>query len=217
MNVMTAEAVGLPFGRPLTRADLAGIPGAGRRYELIDGSLFVTPHGDPLTRADLEAAPDDGHRYELIDGSLIVTPAPGHSHQRSVGRLYLLLVQHLPDELDVVFAPFDVVLAEHSIVQPDLLVAPADSFTEAELAEAPLLAVEVLSPSTRLIDLNLKRSRYEEAGCASYWVIDPHEPSIIAWELRDGTYEVAGQASGEESVTLTKPFPVTITPSRLLD
>ena len=33
----------LPFGQPLTRADLEAMPDDGHRYELLDGSLVVTP------------------------------------------------------------------------------------------------------------------------------------------------------------------------------
>jgi len=36
---------------------------------------------------------------------------------------------------------------------------------------APLLAVVILSPSTRLVALSLKPARYERAGVASYWVV----------------------------------------------
>jgi len=106
----------------------------------------------PLTRADLEDTPDDGHRYELIDGVLIVSPGPDLPHQDVVGNLHLLLRAACPPELKVVLAPFDVVLAEDTVLEPDLLVAPRSHFTRRELSGAPLLAVEVLSPSTRRFD-----------------------------------------------------------------
>ncbi len=48
------------------------------------------------------------------------------------------------------------------------------------------LAVEVLSPSTRRQDLLLKRSKYEEAGVARCWIVDPDEPSILALDLIAG-------------------------------
>lgn len=108
-------------------------------------------------------------------------------------------------------------LAAGTIVQPDLIVTRRSDVIERGIAVGPLLAVEILSPSTRLIDFNLKRSRYEEAGCASYWVIDPAKPSILAWQLQDGAYVEVGRASGEESMSLTQPFPVTVVPARLLD
>lgn len=81
----------------------------------------------------------------------------------------------------------------------------------------PDLAVEVLSPSTRRFDLVLKRSRYEAAGCSSYWVYDPDEPSVVAWELTGGRYEEVGRTEGDEELSLTRPYPVTLNPARLTD
>jgi hypothetical protein len=62
----------------------------------------------------------------------------------------------------------------------------------------------------------LKRSRFEAAGCPSYWVVDPGEPSITAWDLRDGAYVEVGRATGDGELTLTLPFPVTVRPSTLV-
>ncbi|MFC7621025.1 Uma2 family endonuclease [Microlunatus sp. GCM10028923] len=175
------------------------------------------PYGRALTRDDLAAMPDDGHRYELIDGTLIVTPAPNFGHQSTSGALYLVLRMACPTEYQVLYAPFDVAISEKTVLQPDLLVARRSDFSARDLPKAPLLAVEILSPSTRHIDLGLKRSRYEAAGCPSYWVIDPAVPSIMAWELTDGRYELAGEAKGEEPLRLSSPYPVEIVPARLLD
>jgi Uma2 family endonuclease len=115
----------------------------------------------------------------------------------------------------LLFAPFDVALAEDSVLQPDLLVARRSSFSAKDLQGAPLLAVEVLSPSTRRIDLHLKRARYEAAGCPSYWVFDADAHSVTAWDLRDGKYVEVAHATGDEEVTLELPYPVTICPGDL--
>ncbi len=74
----------------------------------------------------------------------------------------------------------------------------------------------MLSPSTRHIDLGLKRSRYEAAGCPSYWVIDPGVPSVRAWELRGTDYVEAGHVRGAEPLALTQPFAVTLVAEDLL-
>jgi Uma2 family endonuclease len=181
------------------------------------GTVTTLPRGRAITRADLDAMPDDGHRYELIDGTLVVTPAPSYRHQTVVGGLHLLLATACPSELRVLMAPFDVALAQDSILQPDLLVARRSAFTPRDLPGSPLLAVEVLCPSTSRVDLTLKRSRYEAAGCPSYWVVDPDEPALTAWELRDGEYVEVGHASGAEQYTATMPYDVVISPARLLD
>ncbi|GAA1687770.1 Uma2 family endonuclease [Kribbella yunnanensis] len=170
----------------------------------------------PVTRADLDQMPDDGHRYELIDGILLVSPAPTIRHQIVASNLNDVLKQACPPELLVLFAPVDVVLAADTVLQPDLVVASRDAFTDRDLPMAPLLAVEVLSPSTRRVDLMLKWSRLEAAGCACYWAVDPDTPSLIAWELRDGVFAQVAKVSGDESVRLTAPYEVTIVPANLI-
>ncbi|TDD65133.1 Uma2 family endonuclease [Jiangella aurantiaca] len=170
----------------------------------------------PITRAELDAMPDDGRRHELLDGVLLVTPAPAPMHQVAVTRLLLMLDRACPTGLEVLPAPLDVALSDDTVLEPDVLVARFEDFTERDLPKAPLLAVEVLSPSTRRYDLLLKRSRYEAAGTPSYWVVDPDEPSITAWELREGVYAEAGRATGDEALELTLPYPVRIVPADLV-
>lgn len=182
-----------------------------------DASSFL-PYGRALTRADLEAMPsDDGHRYELIDGVLIVSPSPRHLHQRVAARLHLILHAAAANELEVLFAPFDVVLANDTVIQPDLIAAPMSDFTERDLPTAPLLAVEVLSPSTRGVDLMLKRERLQRAGCPHYWLVDPDEPSVTALALYDGAYRETAHAAADETFCVTAPFPVSFTPTSLVD
>ncbi|WP_454301594.1 Uma2 family endonuclease [Salana multivorans] len=181
----------------------------------IEAPTFL-PRGRSLTRADLAALPDDGHRYELVDGVLVVTPAPRIQHQEVAGNLYAVLRAATPGDLKLLFAPVDVVLADDTVIQPDLLVAPRTAFTEIDLPAPPLLAVEVLSPSTRGIDLLLKRERLQRAGCRHYWVVDPAVPSIVAWHLVDGAYEEMARASGVEQFVVAAPFAVSLTPVSLL-
>jgi len=169
----------------------------------------------PLTRDDLDRMPDDGHRYELIDGVLLVTPAPSWRHQTVSAGIYRTLFDACPPDLQVLFAPFDVVLAQDTIVQPDLLVARRGDFTEHDLPGPPLLAVEVLSPSTRRFDLMLKWSRYEAAGCQAYSVVDPDTPSLIVWEMHDGAYAQVAKVTGEQEARLTSPYDVTVVPANL--
>lgn len=207
----------LPRGRPFVVSDLEAMPDDGRRYELIDGTLIVS--GAPFSVADLEAVPsDDGHRYELIDGTLIVSPAPAWIHQRVVLQLARLLGDRQPSgDFEVLVAPFDVKLADDTVIQPDVLVARYSDMSNKWLAAAPLLAVEVLSPSSRRIDLGRKRPRLERARCPSYWVVDPDVPSLVAWELRDGAYVEVANVRGAETFHARLPYPVDVTPRALVE
>lgn len=180
------------------------------------GLVMTLPRSRPLTCADLEAVPDDGHRYELVDGTLIVSPAPSPLHQRAVGRLFRVLDNGRPAHLEVLMAPLDVYLAEDTLIQPDLVVARRSDLTEHNLPAAPVLAVEVLSPSTRGIDLLLKRELLQRAGCPSYWVVDPDEPSLLALNLKDGIYAQAGFVTGDEVFQTGTPFDVSVTPDLLI-
>ena len=180
-------------------------------------SVTTLPFGRPLTRADLEDLPDDGHRYELIDGVLIVSPSPRFAHQDVVAHLHLLLAKDCPADLKVLFAPFAVALADDTEVQPDLLVAPRAQFTDKELPGPPLLAVEVLSPSTRRVDLLLKRDRLQAAGVPSYWLVDPDGPAITVLELVDGAYVEVAHAAGDEVCSVERPYPLTVVPALLRD
>jgi Uma2 family endonuclease len=180
------------------------------------GTMTTLPRSRPLTRGDLDTRPDDGHRYELIDGVLVVSPAPSFRHQTAVGRLWQALERERPADVRVLVAPFDVVLADDTVLQPDVLVARRADITDRDLAGPPLLAVEVLSPSTRRFDLMLKWSRYESAGCGSYWVVDPDEPALTAWDLIDGRYVETAHVTGTQPYDATLPFPVRVVPDDLV-
>jgi len=186
-------------------------------------AMTTTPTGLPFGRAltadDLELIPDDGHRYELLDGSLLVTPAPVWAHQQMQGAVFVLLWNACPAEIRVLGAPFAVRLTPETELQPDVLAARYADLTPENLPVAPLLAVEVRSPSTALIDLNLKKAAYERHGVASYWILDPdpEKPSLTVFELgEDGRYVEAAHVMGEESFTAERPFPVVVTPSELV-
>ena len=179
-------------------------------------SVTVLPRSRPLTSDDLALLPDDGHRYELVDGTLVVSPAPSVEHQRVIGNLYLLLRSTCPPDLEVFLGPIDVVLAEDTVMQPDLLVVRRSDLTSSKnIPAVPVLAVEVASPSTRLVDRTLKRARLEAAGCPHFWIVDPLFPAVTAWRLVDGAYEEVLDAGGDERVTLDAPYPLDFTPESL--
>ncbi|MGH3936974.1 MAG: Uma2 family endonuclease [Pseudonocardiaceae bacterium] len=179
-------------------------------------SMSVTA-STPFTVHDLERMPDDGRRYELIDGELLVSPAPGLRHQTIAYQLHRLLDDACPDDLYVIAAPFAVQTDLSNEVQPDVLVARFDQLTDKNLPAAPVLAVEVLSPSGRLIDLNLKRAHYQRMGTPSYWVLDPDVPDLLVLELdASGQYEEVARIVGGEIFEAHRPFPVRVVPTELL-
>ena len=160
-----------------------------------------------LTYADYCLTPDD-ERYELLDGELIVAPAPNSAHQRADAKLGWRLAQFVEKRGlgQVFFAPYDVVLSETDVVQPDLLFISNERtyiITPANARGAPDLVVEILSPSTAERDRTFKRALYARYGVSEYWLVDPDARTVTVLLLDAGAFaEVARYGAGQ---TLTSP------------
>ncbi len=186
----------------------------------LEAELRWAPRG-PVTVADLFDMPDEpdearpAPRYELIDGMLIAMAPADLRHAYLASRLWQLLNDAAPPGLWALQGPAGAVIDDITWVEPDVFVTPRvpDRYFEG----VPLLAAEVLSPSNRLYDLTTKFSSYERAGVPSYWIVDPGEPRLVAWELREGRYVEMADVAGGRAWTATAPFEVTIRPSDLLD
>jgi Uma2 family endonuclease len=134
-----------------------------------------------------------------------------------VGELFHLLRSAQLQPFRALVAPFDVRPTNRRSFQPDVLVVRADEVSERGIATPPALAVEVLSPGTRSVDLLLKRGVYEESAVPSYWLVDPLEPSVTVLELDpDGRCQQVAVARGDERLRLDRPFPVELTPAALV-
>jgi Uma2 family endonuclease len=134
------------------------------------------------TVADLEHFPDDGQRYELLDGHLLVTPSPGMDHQTVAYRLVLALggaVEGRPG-LRIV-GPGVVVREPGTQLQPDVMVFRATGPLTASWKEIEevWLAVEVLSPSSRIYDREFKRDAYLALGVDEVWLVDMKERAVL--------------------------------------
>ncbi len=141
------------------------------------------------TVADVHALPEDGNRYELIGGELHVSPPPMPRHQVVVTRLQGLLWNYLRQagRADTLFAvPGDISWDDETLVQPDMFVVAPEELTNSWTTyRTLLLAVEVLSPSSRRRDRIEKRRLYQAHRVATYWVVD-HEAGVVEiWEPGD--------------------------------
>jgi Uma2 family endonuclease len=164
-----------------------------------------------LTYRDYAALPDDGRRYQVLDGELFVTAAPGTRHQIILMRLSAQLHAHVTTNgLGLVLpAPADVILADTSIVQPDILFVASDRqgiVSVRGIEGPPTLGVEILSPSTTLVDRGRKRELYARFGMPFYWIADDEAQAIEMWRLTGGTYELLTHPSGARMIA-AEPFP----------
>ncbi len=127
---------------------------------------------------DYLAFPEDGNRHEILDGVHYVSPPPLDRHQRTLANLTFLFEVFLRRTRlgEVRFAPSEVRLADHDIVEPDLyivLVRSLAGFHRRGFRAIPDLIVEVLSPGNAKHDLVVKLGRYEALGVPEYWIVDP--------------------------------------------
>ena len=140
-----------------------------------------------LSYDDYLLFPDDGKRHEILGGEHFVTAAPFIRHQRLARRLVYHLETFLREHPlgELFFAPTDVLLSPHDIVQPDLFFISNERssiLTEANVQGAPDLVIEILSSSTRRLDEVLKRRAYEQFGAREYWICDPTRKTAQVWE-----------------------------------
>jgi Uma2 family endonuclease len=154
----------------LTYADYAALPDDGKRYEILDGELFVTP------------SPSSQHQIILAN---LVEVLGGYVRQHRIGK--------------VLFAPLDVIFADSSIAQPDAIYLDAASMpliSRRGIEGGPPLVVEVLSPSTTRTDRSVKFSLYARYGVEFYWIVDPDARVLEAYRRAGEGYVLAMTASG---------------------
>ena len=164
-----------------------------------------------LTYEDYERFPVDGKRHELIDGDHHVTPAPSRKHQYVSGWLQARLFSFVGERRlgHVYSAPFDVVLSEADVVQPDLLFVSNERkprLTERNLQGAPDLVIEISSESTRRTDETTKRKLYERFGVREYWVVDPVLETVRVYRRAAGGFASAVELSAEAADRLESPL-----------
>ena len=193
----------------------AGGAGGAAADREANGSAPGTPNRVSY-REFLELTENSEQRYELIDGVVYMLAAPVFRHQKTLGLLYLLLVDFIGDSdtCTPVLAPFDIRLVREpvrrkrepdeddlNVVQPDLVVIcdyRKDLNEKDQYWGVPDLAIEILSPSSRSKDSIKKVDLYMESGIKECWIVDPVNRSVTVhafqdFELLDSRIALKGQ------------------------
>ncbi len=169
----------------VTYDEYAAMPDDGRRYELIDGELLVTP------------SPSWSH--QRVVGALFAILRQ-HVRARQLG--------------EVVVSPFDVILTPKNAPQPDIVFVARereDRVSERGVEGAPTLVVEVLSPSRPALDLVKKRKLYFDNSIPHYWIADPEKRSLEGLVRGSRDYTTEARFDGDGTAVLS-PFPDLVIP-----
>lgn len=176
-----------------TYQDYAALPDDGKRYEIHDGELSVTPAPSLLHQFVL------GKLFKALDD---------HVTERSLGVVML--------------SPLDVILSdvpgETTILQPDIVYVDNRHFEALHMRGvegAPTLAVEIHSPSTVVIDRTRKRELYARYGVAYLWFVHLDTRELEAHVLELAEYRLAARVSGTEPVDLPPFTDLGLVPSSL--
>ncbi len=158
--------------------------------------------------------PTDGH-YEVINGRLHVTAPQPPAHQAAIVALMIKLKSACPPDLRVAVDSLDFRPTPNHTFHPDLLICRA---ADAGPVFTPRLslAVEVLSPTTRVTDVVHKRALYERFQVPSYWLLDPDRQELTILELAAGAYSCQAVIQYDETHHVDLPFPVDLSPADFL-
>ncbi len=163
-----------------TDEDYLDLPDDGRRYELVEGDLFVT------------AAPFI--RHQTVSGNLHLLLAP-YVREHRLGQVF--------------FAPTDVVLSDATVVQPDLVFVATEHqsrILEAYIEGAPDLVIEILSEKSRRYDERTKKQLYKKFGVPEYWILDSEFETVKVYRLGLRGYGKAIELAAENGDRLTSPL-----------
>mgnify|MGYP001560741406 CR=1 FL=1 len=155
-------AIKIPEPLKLTCEDYLLLP-EDRRYEIIDGELFMTP------------SPKTMHQRLIVKLFRIIDD---FVRKGELGEVFI--------------APYDVVLSKHDVVQPDIIFVSKERsgiITELNIQGSPDLVIEILSPSTKERDLVLKKKLYAAFGIKEYWIVDPENEKMTLLTLGKIGYE----------------------------
>lgn len=159
-----------------------------------------------FTYRDYRNLPEsETRRYELLEGELVMVPSPGERHQSISGNLEFILRGFVRDHNlgYIYYAPFDVLLSEEEVLQPDILFVSGERshiITPDNIQGAPDLVIEILSPGTAERDRTYKRTLYARHGVKEYWLVDPKQRTIEVLSLGERGFNLVGMYGEKDAL-----------------
>jgi Uma2 family endonuclease len=149
---------------------------------------YARYYEEEYTTDYIESLPD-GERAELIDGVVYDMASPNTEHQIIVSRLSYLLINYIDSKKGacmVFVAPFAVFLNNDNktYVEPDIsVICDRDKLDERGCKGAPDFIIEIISPSTKRMDYEIKLFKYRSSGVKEYWVVNPISRTVNVYDF----------------------------------
>ncbi|MGH7571153.1 MAG: Uma2 family endonuclease [Gemmatimonadota bacterium] len=171
-----------------------------------------------LTIEEFERLPDDESRNELVRGRLVREPPAGMDHGWLGNYLAFLITDFVLEHdlgkvfnADTGFVLFDepptVRAPDVAFVSRDRLPPPKESLGFGRLA--PDLAIEIVSPSNRAVEILDKVEDYLEAGTRLVWVVEPRRRSVTVYRSRT-EIQLLREEDALDGVDVLPGFSVTV-------
>ena len=173
--------------------------------------LIMLKGGKGYTIADIEALPE-GERAELIDGELFRMDAPIRRHQDILGEMFANIKLHIRQnkgKCKIYPAPFAVYIKKdnHNYVEPDIsVVCDRDKLDEKGCQGAPDWIIEVVSPTSKVMDYERKVILYREAGTREYWIVDPEIETVTVYDFGRGASRGTDERASQETEAMQYVF-----------
>jgi Uma2 family endonuclease len=132
------------------------------------------------------AMPDDGFSHELVRGEVITMSLPGGRHGKIASRIVRLLGNYTdPRNLGDVYPEVGFLIERNpdTVRGPDVAVVAREKLSRIVdhtkfIPFAPDLAVEVVSPNDRAVEVQEKAEMWIEHGARLVWVVDPKSETV---------------------------------------
>jgi Uma2 family endonuclease len=153
-------------------------------------------------------------RYELVGGRVVMMVGASRAHAIIVRNLVIYLHGHLDQRQWTVLSEFGLDAGPQTLRFPDVIVDHADGAPGDYTATAPVVAAEVLSPSTAATDLGDKAAEYLQLqNLATYLVLAQDEAKAWIWQrgatgFAPGPEVVAGRDQIIRIATLDLTLPL---------
>jgi Uma2 family endonuclease len=174
---------------PWTEQDLRAMPDDGRRYEIVEGSLVVSP--TPVGRHQWVAR----RLVQLLDTAA----------QPDLGAMEGFGVR-IPGVITNYLVP-DIVVGGRSALLTD------DTGTEASQVQ---LVVEIVSPSSKFRDEQEKPLLYAKGGIPHLWRVEIKSLAVFVYRLSRNSYKEVTVARAGERLVVSEPFGISFDPAELV-